>query len=307
MMHWVTAGVVVGAGTLLAAQGLIVAQERLQPTDIARNGAYANVDGIDLYYESWGSGPPIVLVHGFASSTFCWRRVVPELAQNHRVLAVDLPGYGASARPNAPIYATDRLAMLLAGVLDHAGLSRVDMVGHSFGGRVALQLALAQPWRVGRLALLAPEVYATTRPPITAALRVPLLGPAIVAATLSNRWAIGPGLRMACANKAVVDEEMVAGYRRPLRVRGTVAAQIAQARSPKDGPDGRVPGEIGELAAQTLLLWGADDPIFPLALGRRLVKDLPAARLMVLPHTGHLPHEERGDEVGGLLQDYFTL
>ena len=97
---------------------------------------------VNLYYEEQGKGPPVLLLHGFGASTFTWRHVAPDLAETHRVIAVDLKGFGQSDKPFDERYSVSDQAELLAQLIEDKDLRDLTIVGHSFGGGVALRLAL---------------------------------------------------------------------------------------------------------------------------------------------------------------------
>src|SRR5262245_48131303 len=110
------------------------------------------IDGLRVRYVRAGSGPPLLLVHGILSSIYTWRDLLPLLAREHDVVALDLPGFGASDLP-ADLSGTSYPRVLL-GLMDQLGLPRVSIVGHSLGGAVACLLAAERPERVERLALI---------------------------------------------------------------------------------------------------------------------------------------------------------
>src|ERR1041385_6602172 len=111
------------------------------------------VDGLSLHYTVGGRGPAVVLVHGLGSFAESWRHNVPALATRATVYAVDLPGFGCSAKPRAR-YGLTYLAAAVRGFMDAVGVGRASLVGHSLGGAVSVTLALTHPSRVERLALI---------------------------------------------------------------------------------------------------------------------------------------------------------
>ena len=114
------------------------------------NGEYAEVNGINLYYESHGSGRPLILLHGGLGSGEMFGSIIPQFAADHRVILVDLQGHGRTADIDRPLDITF-MADDVAALIDHLGLEKPDVVGYSLGGGVALQLAIRHPQKVGRL------------------------------------------------------------------------------------------------------------------------------------------------------------
>ncbi len=273
-------------------------RERYNLREFAGDDRFLWVNGYAVHYLDDGPkhAPAVVLIHGFASWAFTWRLLrAALLAQGFRVIVVELLGYGASARPAEPIYTTETQARVVLGAMEQLGVQAAHCVGHSFGGRVAMQMALLAPERVRSLVLLAPEAFATDRPPIAYALRVPVLGYVLAFYTTSPIFT-RPVLYFISRQRAWLTREVVRGYAAPLHVRATALAQLWQGRSPKDGVK-PVPYHLAEIAHPTLIIWGDQDPIFPVVQAHRLAEALPQAHLHVLPETGHLPHEERPDEV----------
>jgi pimeloyl-ACP methyl ester carboxylesterase len=123
-----------------------------------RTARFASVGGARLRYVDKGEGPPVVLIHGFASSLDTWNLVLPELAKTHRVIALDLKGFGWSDRPEGD-YSPAAEAALTLKLLDQLGVKRAAFVAHSWGSSVTLALALAAPERVSRIALYDAWVY----------------------------------------------------------------------------------------------------------------------------------------------------
>src|SRR4051794_40247366 len=118
--------------------------------DNAGTGQYAEVNGLNLYYETHGSGRPMVLLHGGLGSGEMFGPILPILAERHQVIAVDLQGHGRTADIDRPLD-TRLMADDIAALIDHLGLQQPDVVGFSLGGGVALQVAIKYPEKVGRL------------------------------------------------------------------------------------------------------------------------------------------------------------
>lgn len=291
-----------GAAALLAPQALTPLRERLDPTDLPGAQHFVRVGQYTLHYTDEGpaDGPVALLIHGFAAWAFAWRAQRAALTEaGWRVITIDLLGYGASSRPAAAVYSTHDQAEAILAALDALGIESVDLIGHSFGGRVALQIALLAPQRVRTLTAICPEAFTQGRPPIAGAASLPVVGLALSYYVLAPAL-VGVGLRSLTIQHDWLTDEAIAGYAAPLYVRGSATAQVWQARSPKDGAL-PVPANLAAIQAPTLLLWGDGDTVFPVEEGRRLERTLPDARLIVYERTGHLPYEERAAEVSAAI------
>jgi pimeloyl-ACP methyl ester carboxylesterase len=137
-------------------------------TDAKGTGQYAEVNGINLYFESHGAGRPLILLHGGLGSGEMFGPVIPALAERHQVVAVDLQGHGRTADIDRPIDLR-LMADDIAALIDHLGLDRPDLVGYSLGGGVALYTAARYPAKVGRLVVASPnlrpdDIYPEMRP-----------------------------------------------------------------------------------------------------------------------------------------------
>jgi pimeloyl-ACP methyl ester carboxylesterase len=122
-------------------------------TEAKGAGAYAEVNGINLYYEIHGSGRPLVLLHGGLGATEMFGPALVRLAEGHRVIGVDLQGHGRTADVDRPMR-LETLADDILALLDHLELPQVDAVGYSLGGGVAFQLAVRHPERVRKLVVV---------------------------------------------------------------------------------------------------------------------------------------------------------
>ena len=120
-------------------------------------GKYADVNGINLYYEIHGTGRPIVALHGGLGSGEMFAQVMPQLTAHHQVIAVDLQGHGRTADIDRPMDVR-LMADDIAALIDHLGLAKPDVVGYSLGGGVALHLAVRYPDKVERLVIVSANV-----------------------------------------------------------------------------------------------------------------------------------------------------
>ena len=250
---------------------------------------FADVDGARVRYVDVGKGPAVVLIHGFASSLETWSGVVPKLAKSHRVIALDLKGFGWTDRP-AGDYSPEAQAKLVLDLLTQRGVDRAALVGHSWGASVALAAALAAPQRVTRLALYDAWAYEEQLPSFILWSRVPGVGEALFGLWYDQR----PDERLAAAfyDKRYVTEDLAEAVDRALKRPGTKAAALAAARGQRFRA---LQSRYREVTQPTLLLWGREDRVSLCSVGVRLAADLPNAKLTVFPSCGHFPMIEAAD------------
>jgi pimeloyl-ACP methyl ester carboxylesterase len=244
---------------------------------------FASVEGARVRYVDVGEGPPVVLVHGFASSLETWELVLPVLRKHHRVIALDLKGFGWSDRPEGD-YSPAAEAKLVLGLLDRRGVTSAAFVGHSWGSSVVLAAALAAPERVERIALYDAFVYEEQLPTFFTMARAPGVGEALFGLFYKER----PDERMALAfyDKAALTEELAEAVEASLERPGTVAAALEAVRGQRFAA---VQDRYRTIKQSTLLLWGREDVVTPIGVGERLARQLPGARLVVYPRCGHFP------------------
>jgi pimeloyl-ACP methyl ester carboxylesterase len=259
---------------------------------------HVDVDGVDVaYIDSGESGPPsdvpIVLLHGLSSSMGYWSYQVPALARTRRVLALDLPGYGASGRPDAP-YTPPWYADVVVNWLDAMGIDRAVIVGHSMGGQVAMTMALDHPDRVDRLILAAPAGIETFHPG--------------AGAWMKNHWHEGRALeasedQLRATFETLVfnrmDEHAEKLLEERVRMRDTAdfrGTSVAVSRSIAGMVDHPVRERLPDLRVPTLIVYGTDDrmipnPVFTGGRTRSIAEQgrdaIPDAELVLLLGAGH--------------------
>ncbi|GMV43015.1 MAG: alpha/beta hydrolase [Myxococcales bacterium] len=262
-----------------------------------------------------GEGPPLVLLHGFPEDARSFDRVLPALP-GLRLIAPDLKGYGETdkPRPGGPNgdYRPSRMADELAALLDvlaaEAGVQQLDVVGHDWGGILLSALVARHPRLVRRAVLLnAPVVrFVPWRPVHVYAFNLPWLPEAAFAR--DPRAFVRGILRWWTAVDEAFTEEDVARYAEALSG-GSIRCALAYYRGlPRDLPF--IVDAWRSLrtrpAPPTLIIWGARDPILPLAVGRMGAEDL-RARLAVIPAAGHFVHREAPAEVARLILEHLEV
>ena len=257
-------------------------------------------EDLGVAVEVHGDGPPILLVHGYGASRHSFREWVPELARSHRVILVDLTGFGSAPKPVGSGYSPLDLARPVVDLVLRLDLRDLTLLGHSLGGGVVLAAALrlldaGELGRMRGLVAVAGAAYRQRLPPFAALARWPLLC-RLGLSTIPTGWLVRRVLQSVVYDPRSVDDDQVEGYAAPLRSAAARRVLVASARQLVPPDLDRLTARYAELDLPALLLWGRRDPVVPLAVGERLARDLPRARLVVLDRCGHLPAEERPRE-----------
>jgi pimeloyl-ACP methyl ester carboxylesterase len=265
-------------------------------------GASIRAHGIETNYLEAGAGRPVVLIHGSGpgvSAYANWRLTIPTLAGGLRVLAPDLVGFGFTERPPGVRYDLGTWTDQVLGFLDALGLERVDIVGNSFGGAIALALAGRHPERVDRLVLMGSVGVSF---PITDG--------------LDAVWGYEPSfaamrqiLDFFAFDRSLVDDELAeVRYRASIRP-GFQESYGAMFPAPRQRwVDAMVtPDEvIASLPHQTLVVHGREDRVIPLANAYRLLDLIPHAQLHVFGRCGHWTQIEHAAAFNRLVVDFLT-
>lgn len=252
----------------------------------------AEINGIPTAWIDQGEGPALLFLHGNGSDLSVFDGVYSELVGQWRVIGVDLPGYGKSAKPRLD-YGAEWYANHVSSLLDRLGVRRVVVVAHSYGGLVALSLALKEPGRIVGMALAA-SPGAWRYPPVQESFMRQAFTPEnTLKATpeqirFSLRFALG---EWRDEYEAWVDKRIAISRSKqyPDYAHASYRALVSTLET-------RLEDRLAGISAPTLLIWGEKDGVVPLQAGRQLEEALPKARLEVIEGTGHFPmltHRER--------------
>jgi len=264
---------------------------------------------LPLHCETAGTGPPVVCLHGFGASSYTWREIRDALSASHAVHALDLKGFGGSFKPRDGRYSVHDQAALVLDCIDALRLTGLTLVGHSFGGGVALVTALellrSRPSALSSLILIDAACYRQPMPLFIRVLRWPVAGP-LVQALAPARLQVRTVLRLAYHDGGLIPDASIEAYAAPLRAPGGRAALRATAQQ-------IVPADIDALVARyptidvpTLVVWGRHDRIVPLEFGERLHRAIPRSRLVIVENSGHVPHEETPVPVREAIAAFFA-
>ncbi|MGO8995237.1 MAG: alpha/beta fold hydrolase [Polyangiaceae bacterium] len=251
-----------------------------------------HIEGCRLHWAEIGRGPPLVLLHGLCDSHRTWLKVSPTLARSHRVLMLDLAGHGLSERPDAS-YTLAWHARIVGAWIEKLGLEGVDLVGHSYGGGVALwMMLLEQRARIRKLALVAAGGLGRD---VCVPLRLASL-PFVVERFGQPFMARGTRLALNSMGGGYDGEEIA----RLSSMNATAGTARAFARSVRDVIDWRgqhrhVLDDANKLAPlpPVALFWGERDPVIPISHATATASLLGEASLTRFPGCGHFPHRQK--------------
>jgi pimeloyl-ACP methyl ester carboxylesterase len=265
--------------------------------------AFTKIAGTNLHYRDSGSktAPALVFLHGFGSSLHTWDEWSKSLEKNYRVIRLDLPGFGLSGENDDNDFSDTHDIAVIMGLLNELGVNKASLIGNSLGGKLAWRIASTYPDRVEKLVLISPDGFASEgfdydKQPepsfmlsaMTIALPKPLL-----------KMSLAP----AYANTNSLTTAMVDRYHDLMRapgVRKSIVARFNQTVLKDPVP------LLKNIQADTLLMWGENDAMIPIANASDYLKVIPKVRLDVLPNTGHLPQEEHVQPGLTVLQKFLS-
>lgn len=268
-------------------------------------GSSVVVAGDELCHRVTGTGSPVVLIHGWPTSSLLWTRQIAALATRHRVFAPDLPGFGQSPQHTGSPPNWSHLADTLLAYLDALDLDRPAVVGHDIGAVAALLATIRQPDRISRLAILNTTPYPRQPQLVRLLIRVaktPLLNRLLT--TRIGFWAL---FRIGTANHNTDVRRIADRHHDPIATepdrRRTTRAMLASL-DPRQLAD-LEPG-LSRITCPVLILWGEQDPTAPTALAERLHNALPNSTLRTIAHGGHFLPEDIPGPVNEHLADFLA-
>lgn len=261
-------------------------------------------DGLTLGYRELGSGPPVLLLHGWPTSSFLWRRVMPPIARANRVVALDLPGFGASNKPTDGRYNWSDFERAIDGFLDALGIDQVAITGHDLGGPVAVHWLLANRERGTHLALLNTLLYPEFDPTVFEFVK--MLSEPDSRDRATSDEGLAEIIRLGVADDSKVTDEVLTGVRAPF---GSAEDRLALARAGIGlDPEGfvEIAKSLPTLELPVCVVYGEQDQILPdvAETFARVKRDLPRTEVTALP-GGHFLQEEEPERVGELLAAFF--
>jgi pimeloyl-ACP methyl ester carboxylesterase len=260
---------------------------------------FITVNGQTIHYLQQGSGKPLILVHGFAGSTYTWRKLILLLADQYTVYALDLLGFGLSDKPGDGNYDLEAQGKLVIGFLDALHLPNATLAGHSMGGVVVGYAALDAPAKVDSLILVSPGFYGKGAPSFLRYLFFPLNR--VMAQQFYKKAVRAASLNRSFYNKSLVTDELIDAYLLPTK---TPNAADALARMMSSVSTRTYEGLAEKIATPSLLVWGDHDTNNLPQDGERLKKEIKQSRLVIIKECGHYVQEEKPEDLARAIKDF---
>lgn len=266
----------------------------------------AGVDGGEIFYAVAGEGVPALLLHGFGGEIWMWEKQVEALSKRYHLYIPDLLGYGYSDRPKID-YTPSLFIGMIRQFMDQLGVSRASLIGNSMGGGIAWAFALAHPERVDKLVLIdsiPPQVVPAVRNRLLrwflAIRHVPLLP--YLAMALRTRRMVRTVLMEAIYDDRLVTDVVVERQYQIGRIAGTARVMASTVRYADEVA--RYADALETLRKPTLIVWGEQDELFPVAVGSQLHASIRDSEMVVIKGSGHMPMWEKPDETNQAILEF---
>jgi len=252
------------------------------------------VNNDTVYFAARGEGETILLLHGTSSFMQTWDAWARDLEMEYRVVRPDLPGFGLTGAPHNEDFSLENYLNTLFTLMDTLGIESFHVAGNSFGGYLATEMALHYPNRIESLCILNGSGYkldslASKKSGFSLA-STPIIKD--VMRYITPKFVVRQSLKSFYGDPDKVSEAVVQRYFDYLLCRDNRKSLVK--KSTQNYPP--LNGRLADISCPTLILWGEQDQLIPLAKGRAMATSIPSATLSILSQTGHIPMEEKPNE-----------
>lgn len=279
-------------------------QRPVAAQQLAGFGRFITVDNMTIHsWERGTGGEPVILVHGFAGQSYDWRFNIGALSENSSVYAPDLPGFGYSDKPVGFDYTPDGYADFLVKYMDVVGIRSAVLVGHSMGGRVAINTYLRYPERVSRLILVAPGGLSVNTSFLAFDLMAkPVIGDYVMALNYrpTIEWALRDGVFY---DNRFVNPELVDTYFNVYKTENARRAPLQVMANLRVTPP--YGGEtLRAIRCPVLIIWGLDDEVVSSANAQKFADGIPGSSVLMLPQAGHMVQVEKSEMINSAIREF---
>ena len=266
-----------------------------------------NINNINIAYREEGRGRPVILVHGFASSSYTWLSLVRSLPSGLRYIALDLKGFGHSDKPRDKNYSAYDQAEILTEFINELNLDNVVIIGHSFGGIVSLVSLISNNIknRVAGLVLIDTVAYFDHIPDFIAKLRIPV-GGMLGLELFSARKLVGQVLEEVFYDRSKITEEMISAYAEILSLPDAKRSLLRSASQFVSEDMKHIHEQFNQIRVPALIISGSSDRVIPVEESYVLKRELPHVELKIIPRCGHSPQEECPQETADIISAFLA-
>ncbi len=253
---------------------------------------------VELYKEVYGSGDPILCLHGLGASLYSWRHFIGPFSQNNKLILVDFKGCGKSPKPFYSHYSTEEKADDIYNLIIRDDLTNLTLIGNSLGGAVSMMVAIRlleeQPGRLSKLVLIDSAGDKSAIPRHVKLVRSFVGTPILYLAP--SKLAARMTLRQCYYDTRKATREQVKAYAAPFASRAGRHALLQTVRHCVPDQVDELVGKLPLITVPTLILWGREDKVMPLRVGQLLHQAIPNSTFEIIEECGHIPQEEKPDE-----------
>jgi len=268
---------------------------------------WVDMDGYRMHYIDMGQGDPVLLVHGFADSTYCWHENLRCLLDaGFRVVLVDLPGLGRSELPPKDfVPSVLNLGEEILAFADKVGLDTFSLVGGSMGGGISLYLCLNHAERINRVVLVDPASFPQKKKGFLGIISAHGIGN--VSVQFMGPWSVRMALKEVYFDDDKVDDVLVHEYSRPISKPGyrSYLVRLIQEFDPPDAQ--KMCERFDTITVPMLIVWGDQDNWVPPEFGPRLHKLVSGSRLEIIENAGHIPNQELPEVFNPLFVEFLSV
>lgn len=281
-------------------------QGKIAPEYLAdKDGKFIDVKGLKVYYKEKGTkGKVLLFIHGFSASTYSWRLNMEPLAKNYKVYALDLKGFGYTAKPAESDYTLDAQAKLVADFMDTLRIKKATLIGNSMGGAISMKVALQFPDKVEKLVLV--DSAGVSEGIVMFGVFGHNISTNSLSKTLNylfmNEHTIKSIVKSLYVQKNLKTDEVAEGYVKPFRTPGIEDAFAQMVKGFVEDDD--LPKRIPEINIPTLIVWGENDTIIPVTAAKKFNELIKGSKLIIYPEAGHMPMEEHPAEFNKAIAEF---
>ncbi len=268
---------------------------------------FVQVDGERVHYQEFGdaTNPKIILIHGYTASVYVWKTAAPMLADaGFHVIAIDLLGFGYSAKPASFDYSIQSQARMISRFMNLLGIGKATIAGSSYGGAVAATIALDYPERVEKLVLVDAVINDEVKNhPVLKLAAIPGIGEVITPFLADSRLFLRFRMHstLAKANHHLITKERIDSIRQPLKAADGHRSLLATSRN---WSADRIEQDAHLINHPTLIVWGEEDNVISIKNGYKLHDAILNSRFVVLKDCGHVPQEEKSEIFTELVTEF---